>query len=406
MKKIVVVGGGHAAAQFCASIHEAASAEPVHLTMVAEEGYLPYQRPPLSKTWMKDENPQPAWLRPASFYADKSIDVRLDTKVTSIDATTHTLKLSSGDTLSYDTLVLATGTRARTLPLFDAGFSNAGALRTLADAQRLREQISAAQNVLVLGGGFIGLEIAATSAALGKQVTVLEASDRMLGRSVSSEVSDWLLQAHRAAGVAIELGARADRLEVVDDKVTGVWVADRFYPADVVVVGVGAEPNIEIAQAAGLECDNGIVVNEFMQTSQPDIYAIGDCSAFTSYASGRRMRLESVQNANDQARCAARSILGDPAPYTAMPWFWSDQGAIRIQIAGVPETHHERFVRGDVASGKFSVLYFDGNYLTCAESVNLPTDHMAARRLIAGKVALDRQQALDPAVALKTLDQA
>lgn len=404
VKKIVVVGGGHAAAQFCASINEAG--QDVQVVLVTAEGYLPYQRPPLSKTWLKDEDPQPAWLRPASFYADNTIDVHVNTRVSAIDPAAQSVTLYSGDTLSYDALVLATGARARTLPLFGGNFSNVTAVRTIADARCLREQVAAASRVVVVGGGFIGLEVAATAAGLGKHVTVLEASDRLLGRSVSPEVSDWLLQAHQANGVTIELNARADRLDVVDEKVTGIWVGDKQFAADVVVLAVGSEPNVDLAQAAGLACDNGVVVNEFMQTSQPDIYAIGDCTAFPSATLGRRVRLESVQNANDQARCAARSILGDPVPYTAMPWFWSDQGAIRIQIAGVPDTHHERALRGDPASGKFSVLYFDGDRLTCAESVNLPVDHMAARRLIAEQVVVDRAKALDPTVALKTLGQA
>ena len=260
--------------------------------------------------------------------------------------------------------------------------------------------------MVVVGGGFIGLEVAATAAGLGKHVTVLEASERLLGRSVSPEISDWLLQAHQANGITIELNARADRLDVVDEKVTGIWVGDKQFAADVVVLAVGSEPNVDLAQAAGLACDNGVVVNPFMQTSQPDVYAIGDCTAFPSATLGRQIRLESVQNANDQARCAARSILGDPAPYTAMPWFWSEQGAIRIQIAGVPDAGHERAVRGDPASGKFSVLYFDGDRLSCVETVNVPMDHMAARRLVAEQVVVDRAQALDPAVALKTLGQA
>lgn len=404
MKKIVVVGGGHAAAQFCASVLE--SGQAVQMALVTEEGYLPYQRPPLSKTFIKDENPQPAWLRPGSFYADNGIVVHVNTRVTAINPGAHEVTLYSGDRFSYDTLVLATGTRARMLPLLDGDFSNVFTLRNMADAQGLREQIGPAQNVLVFGGGFIGLELAATAAGLGKQVTVLEAADRLLGRSVSSEVSDYLLATHRANGIAIELGCRADRLEVADGIVKGAWVGERFFAADVVVVGIGAEPNVELAQDAGLSCDNGIVVNEFMQTSHPDIYAIGDCTAFPSASLGRRIRLESVQNANDQARCAARSIQGDPVPYTALPWFWSDQGGTRIQIAGVPDTHHERALRGNPADGKFSVLYFDGNRLTCAESVNCPADHLASRRLISGEVPLDRTKALDPTVALKTLDQA
>jgi 3-phenylpropionate/trans-cinnamate dioxygenase ferredoxin reductase subunit len=402
VKKIVVAGGGHAAAQFCASVLE--TKEAVEITLIAQEGYLPYQRPPLSKTFIKEANPQPAWLRPASFYADNQINLHLNSCVTAINRDQKSVTVNSGDTFSYDVLVLAIGTRARTHGLFDTGrYSNVFTLRNIDDANALRVQMADARNVLVIGGGFIGLEIAATSRALGKNVSVLEAAPRLLGRSVSPEVSDYLLHKHRSEGVEVLLNAKVDRVEEKDGRITAAWVGETRYDADVIVVGIGAVPNVELAMVAGLECDNGILVNGYMQTSDEAIFAIGDCTNFPYKALNCRLRLESVQNANDQARCAARAIFDDPRPYTALPWFWSDQGSVRIQIAGVPHASHVRLVRGSPAEDKFSVLYFDSNKLTCVESVNMPVDHMASRKLISSAIELDPQQAANPQVALKSL---
>jgi 3-phenylpropionate/trans-cinnamate dioxygenase ferredoxin reductase subunit len=199
------------------------------------------------------------------------------------------------------------------------------------------------------------------------------------------------------------LNAKVDRVEEKDGRITAAWVGETRYDADVIVVGIGAVPNVELAMVAGLECDNGILVNGYMQTSDEAIFAIGDCTNFPYKALNCRLRLESVQNANDQARCAARAIFDDPRPYTALPWFWSDQGSVRIQIAGVPHASHVRLVRGSPAEDKFSVLYFDSNKLTCVESVNMPVDHMASRKLISSAIELDPQQAANPQVALKSL---
>ena len=398
MKKIVVVGGGHAAAQFCAAVLETKQA--VEITLITEETYLPYQRPPLSKTYIKEDDPQPAWLRPASFYADNQINIYMNSCVTALHREEKSISVNSGDRFSYDVLV-------RVHDLFDTRrYSNVFTLRNMDDANGLRAQMGDARNVLVIGGGFIGLEIAATSRAMGKNVSVLEAAPRLLGRSVSTEVSDYLLNKHRSEGVEILLDAKVDKVDEQDGRVTAAWVGDTRYDADVVVVGIGAVPNVELAQAAGLECDNGIMVNSFMQTSDEAIYAIGDCTNFPYEALSCRLRLESVQNANDQARCAARAIFDDPMPYTALPWFWSDQGRVRIQIAGVPHASHVRLVRGNPADDKFSVLYFDDNKLTCTESVNMPIDHMAARKLISTAIQVDPGQAADPQVALKSLSQA
>lgn len=402
MKNIVVVGGGHAAAQFCASIVEKKLGHII--TLVTEEGCFPYQRPPLSKTYIKDAQPTPVWLRPASFYTENNINTYFNSRATAIDRERKLLQLSTGEILAYDILVLATGTRARPLPSMDAArYSNVFMLRNIEDAHSLRDKISVAENVLVIGGGFIGLEIAATSRSLGKNVVVAEAAPRLLGRSVAKEVSDYLLCKHRSNGVVVLLEAAIERVAKAAGTVTAVWINGTRYVTDVVVVGVGALPNTELAKEAGLACDNGVVVNELMQTSDPTIYAIGDCANFPYFTFNSRLRLESVQNANDQARCAAGVICGEANPYRTLPWFWSEQGDVRVQIAGVPRGEDERVVRGDPSEHKFSVLYFDNGMLTCVESVNVPADHIAARKLIASRAVVDRELAKNPIQALKDL---
>lgn len=403
MMNIVVVGGGHAAAQLSASLAELQS--DANVVLVSEEAHLPYHRPPLSKAFLKDAEPAAAWLRSADFYAAKGADWRLSTRVQRIDRDSRHIELADGTSLPYDRLVLATGARARALPGLPANLGNVHTLRSLDDAGRLREQLHRVQRVVIVGGGFIGLEIAATAAQLGKQVVLLEAAPRLLSRSVSPTLSAHLLEAHRQAGVDIQLDAVIEGFEVAGDAVTGVQTTAGLHAADLLVVGIGAEPKTDLAAEAGLHCDNGIVVDCHMVTSDPAILAIGDCTAFPSAALGRRIRLESVQNANDQARCAAQTLTGNKLPYTALPWFWSEQGPLRIQIAGVPDAHHERVVRGDPAQGKFSVLYLFDGALTCVESVNAPADHMAARKLIADGVKVSTEKAVDPSIPMKELGQ-
>jgi len=397
---IVVVGGGHAAAHLSASLAEKALQAKV--TLVSDEAQLPYHRPPLSKAYLKDAEPAAAWLRSADFYAGHGAQWRLSTRVTRIVREDRRVELADGQSLPYDRLVLATGARARTRPALADDLDNVHTLRTLDDAVRLRERLQMAGQVVVVGGGFIGLEIAATAAQLGKQVVVLEAAPRLLARSASPEVSDHLLASHRAAGVDVRLNAVITGFDIREGSVAAVETADGGLPADLVVVGIGAVPNDELAREAGLACDNGIVVDAHMVTSDPAILAIGDCTAFPFAPLGRRIRLESVQNANDQARCAAQTLSGMAEPYAALPWFWSEQGPLRIQIAGVPEAHHERVLRGDPAQGRFSVLHFSDGALTCVESVNAPADHMAARKLIADACRVPRDEAADPSIPLKS----
>jgi 3-phenylpropionate/trans-cinnamate dioxygenase ferredoxin reductase subunit len=401
-KQRVIVGGGHAAAQFCASMTELDPG--AGLTLVSDEAHLPYQRPPLSKSFLKEENAASALLRASSFYADRNVTVRLGQRVMALDRGSQTLTLESGEQLAYAQLVLATGTRPRMASLFEGGYGNVHTLRTVDDAQRLRAGLHAAQRVLVIGGGFIGLEIAATAAQLGKQVTVLEAAPRLLGRSASPLISAHVLEQQRANGVDVRLGAMAERPVSEDGLMCGVHAAGEFIGADIVIVGIGAVPNQELAQAAGLACSNGIVVDACMRTSDPAIFAIGDCTSFPSATLQRHIRLESVQNAVDQARCAALAVAGRPTPYVALPWFWSDQGATRIQIAGLWAPEHRQVLRGDPDSGRFSVLHYAGDHLTSVESINSPADHIAARKLIASARPVPPEQAADASVPLKSFE--
>ncbi|MBU4611104.1 FAD-dependent oxidoreductase [Achromobacter sp. GG226] len=400
MQKVVIVGGGHAAAQLCASLIEGSFAGKV--TLVCEESSLPYHRPPLSKTFIKDPAAEPQLLRAESVYQEAGIDVRLGDAVTAIDRAARRVTLASGATLDYDALVLATGTRARKLPDVPEDTENLVYLRNTTDALRLRDALGAAPSVTVLGGGFIGLEIAATAGHLGKPVTVFEAAPRLLARAVSPEASAHVAETLREAGVTVRLGVTVDGFERDGHRICAVTVQGERHPVDLLVAGIGAIPETALAEAAGLACDNGVVVDDHMRTADPAIYAIGDCTSFPYARWGKTLRLESVQNANDQARTLASVLLGQPAPYGALPWFWSDQGALRLQIAGLAPPDTERVLRPGAKPGSFSVLHFAEGHLVCVESINAPIDHIAARKLLEQGKNPPREQLADPAVPLKS----
>ena len=415
---IVVIGGGHAAVQLCSGLAAAGLGAQVHL--VCEEAELPYHRPPLSKAYLKNpaETLQP--LRSAAWYAEAGITVHLADAAVAINPATRSVRLHSGRELAYTQLVLATGTRARRLPHLPDNLTNVATLRTAADAQRLRTLlatlIDTGQPLTVLGGGFIGLEIAASARTLGVKVTVLESAPRLLMRSVSPELSEHVLQTHRASGIAIHLGVAVGHFEITDNRLAALVVDGQRHAVGLLVLGIGAVPEHTLASTAGLACDNGIVVDGCMRTSHPHILAIGDCTSFPETHSGRRLRLESVQNANDQARTAVTTLTtrtGAEVPYTALPWFWSEQGALRLQMAGLiphPPDHAEqakqeatRHRRPGATAASFSVLHYLGDKLVCVESVNAPLDHMAARKLLETGNSPAPALACDPATPLKNL---
>jgi 3-phenylpropionate/trans-cinnamate dioxygenase ferredoxin reductase component len=398
---IVIIGGGHAAAQLCAGLATAGLGARVHL--VCEEAELPYQRPPLSKAYLKNPEEALQWHRAEAWYAEAGIQVHRANAALSIDRAQRTVQLKSGEALRYGWLVLATGARARRLPSLPESLVNVAVLRNAADALRVRSLITQAQHITVLGGGFIGLEIAATARALGKPVTVLEAAPRLLMRSVSPEVAEHVLQTHRASGIDVRLGVAAGGFEIEGDRLAALTVDGQREAVDLMVSGIGASPEDGLARAAGLHCDNGVVVDACLRSSDPNILAVGDCASFPESRSAQRVRLESVQNANDQARTAVATLQGREEPYIALPWFWSEQGGLRLQMAGLAPADGTRHRRPGANAGSFSMLHYLGDRLVCVESVNAPLDHMAARKLLESGTSPSPAQASDPAVPLKSL---
>jgi 3-phenylpropionate/trans-cinnamate dioxygenase ferredoxin reductase subunit len=401
---IVVIGGGHAGAQLCNGLATAGLGKRVHL--VCAEPVLPYQRPPLSKAFLKSQDEALQWHRPAEWFGEAGITVHAGDAAVAIDRAARRVTLASGRVLAYEKLVLATGARPRTLPHLPLGLDNVAELRSAADADRLRQRLASAQSVTIVGGGFIGLEVAASARARGLAVRVLESAPRLLMRSVSPELSEHVLRAHEASGIEVLLGVAVGGFVVGGEpgaqRLLSLEVNGQAQPVELLVPGIGAAPEHALASAAGLHCENGIVVDEFMQTSDPAILAIGDCTSFPDARSGRRLRLESVQNANDQARTAVLTLTGAPQPYRALPWFWSEQGTMRLQMAGLVPAEAERHLRRGNTAASFSVLHYAGGQLVCVESVNAPMDHIAARKLLESGISPDPAEACDPARALKS----
>ena len=397
---IVIIGGGHAGAQLCNALAGAGLGARVHL--VCEEAELPYQRPPLSKTFLKSAQETLQLHRGEAWYAEAGITLHRGDAAVAIDRAARVVRLASGRTLRYAQLVPATGASARRLLALPATLANVAALRSAADALRLRGLLGRAQRVTVLGGGFIGLEIAASAQALGKAVTVLEAAPRLLMRSVSPELAAHVLDTHRANGVDVRLASAVGDFVVEGERIASLVADGQREDVDLLVMGIGAAPETRLAQAAGLACDNGIVVDECLRSSDPAILAIGDCAYFPEHGTARRLRLESVQNANDQARTALATISGAPEPYRALPWFWSEQGALRLQMAGLMPAESVRHRRPGTSPASFSILHYVGGRLACVESVNAPLDHMAARKLLESGRSPAPAVACDPAVPLKS----
>ena len=398
---IVIIGGGHAAAQLCAGLVAAGQGARVHL--VCEEAELPYQRPPLSKAYLK--SPQEALQphRAEAWYVDAGITLHRADPAVDIARERRCVRLRSGTELNYAQLVLATGSRACRLAQLPEGLGNVAVLRSAADALRLRTLLDAARHVAVLGGGFIGLEIAATARAAGKAVTVLEAAPQLLMRSVSPELAAHVLQTHRASGIDLRLGVAVSGFEIDANRLVALNVDGVREPVELMVLGIGAAPEHTLASAAGLACDNGVKVDTLMRSSDPRILAIGDCASFDEYTSGRHLRLESVQNANDQARTALATLLGREEPYRALPWFWSEQGGLRLQMAGLMPPGGTRHRRAGATPASFSILHYVHDRLVCVESVNAPMDHVAARKLLESGKSPAPGLACDVNTALKAL---
>ena len=401
--QIVIVGAGQAADQAVHTLRRKGFTG--KLMMVGEEPWLPYQRPPLSKKYLAGALDRERLLfHPESFYKEHGVETRLGRRVEAIERSARRLRLDDGTNVPYDALLLATGSRPR--PLMAPGFELAGVhtLRTISDVARIRHDMGERGRVVIVGGGYIGLEVAATARELGLDVTVLEMADRVMNRVTCREISSFYEAEHARRGVRIMTGSTVQA--IIGDSGTGraraVLTGDGAeHPADLVIVGVGVIAADELAAAAGLECANGIVVNEQCVTSDPAIYAAGDCTNHPNPHYGRRLRLESVDNAFEQAASAAQNLLGIPTRHDKVPWFWSDQFDLKLIIVGMCQGHDSVVVRGSPASRTFSVCYLRGGELIALDSINNPKDQMAARRLIAARARPDPAKLANPAIALK-----
>jgi 3-phenylpropionate/trans-cinnamate dioxygenase ferredoxin reductase subunit len=404
-EQVVIVGAGQAGFQVAASLREGGFGG--RILLLGEEPGLPYQRPPLSKAYLTGAmSADGLLLRRERFYAEQRIELRPSTRVAAIDRTTARVELADGARLAYDHLVLATGARDRPLPVPGADLQGVMRLRRRDEADALRPRMAEARQIVVIGAGFIGLEFAAVARQTGAAVHLIEMAGRPLSRSVSAEVSAFFHAAHAGWGSSILLGTALARLVGQDGRVRAVETADGLtLPADLVLVGIGVRPATELAEAAGLAIADGIRVDETLRTADPLISAIGDCAAYPSpFADGGLVRLESVQNAVDQGRCVAARLAGHARAYRSVPWFWSDQGNLRLQIVGLTGGHDTSVVRGTPASGSFSVFCFKADHLLGIESVNRPGDHMAGRRLLAAEEpGLTPEAAADPSLDLKAL---
>ncbi|WP_372708243.1 NAD(P)/FAD-dependent oxidoreductase [Brevundimonas sp.] len=399
MTKVLIIGAGHAGGTVAALLRQYGHEGPI--VLAGAELAPPYQRPPLSKAWLKGEaDLEDLLLRPGSFYVEQDIDLRLGATATAIDRTARTVTFADGTTEGYDALILATGSTARKLTLPGADRADLLELRTLADAERLRAALGPGKRLAVVGGGYVGLEAAASARALGADVIVIERMDRVLARVASETLSTFFTHQHRARGVEILTSA-----EVTGFEDAGVRLADgRLIAADVVLVGVGALASDDLARAAGLECGDGIVVDETARTSDPAIFAIGDATNRpVPVHGGRRHRLESVPNALEQAKQAAAAIVGRAPPTPEAPWFWSDQYDLKLQIAGLPDGADRQVVRGDPAAGTFAVFHLTGDRIVCVEAVNAAPEFMAGRQMIVSGAPVDAEKLADLGVTMKAL---
>ena len=397
---VLIAGAGHAGFQLAASLRQHGYRE--RICLINDEAHLPYQRPPLSKAYLKGEGrPDSLMFRPDKFYRDQNIELIAD-RAAFIDRAARKLLLASGAFLDYGHLVLATGARNRLLDIPNANLADVKYLRILDESEVLRQRIATARHVVVIGAGFIGLEFAATARIKGLEVDVVELGARVMARAVTAEISDYFQERHTAAGIRIHLGVQATSIESDGTNVTGVSLSDgRHVPADLVVVGVGVLPNVELAAEAGLPVASGIIVDEHLLTSDPNISAIGDCALFASPRFGGSLRLESVQNATDHARCVAARLTGNAKAYDGQPWFWSDQADDKLQIAGLTTGYDRVVERGDPAQRSFSAFCYQAGQLVGIESVNRAADHVFGRKILGTTRSIAPEQAADLSFDLK-----
>lgn len=399
--RFVIVGAGHAGGRAAEAMR--ALGFDGHILLIGDEPHLPYERPPLSKEALQGKPEFAAPMRPADFWTEKAIECRLGTRVTAIDPAAKTVTLAGGAVEAYDKLLLTTGGAVRTLSVPGANLGNVFTLRTLDDSRAIDAALTPDARVVVIGGGFIGLETAASARLRGCAVTVVELADRLMARAVLPEISETFLRLHRDRGVDVRLNTGVARLEG-DGRVSAVVTSDgKTVPADVVVVGVGIVPDTALAEAAGLAVGDGIVVDAFCRTSAPDVFAAGDVTSHFSPVYGRHVRLESWQNAQNQAIAAARVMCGEETEHAEVPWMWSDQFDAKLEVAGLPEAWDSVIVRGDPASGSYMLFQMEGARPVGVMSVNQPRDMRFARRLLQAGKDVDPAALADTAVSMRDL---
>ena len=397
---IVIIGAGQAGLQTAEALR--AEGWQGDLILLGEEPHAPYHRPPLSKAYLMGESSaEQLTMRGPEALSRKAIEIRIGCRVNRIDCVERVVHLDQGDRLAYHRLVLATGARARQLP--GADWQGVFQLRTLEDCTRIGEAMATAHHIAVIGGGFIGLEFAAVARKKGKSVTVIEAANRLMARAVSAEVSEIYARLHTERGVVLRLGSGVAGFTSTNGRVSGITLSDGHnVSADLVLMGIGILPNQELAEAAGISCASGIIIDSCGRTSDPFVFACGDCTA-TRLENGDFRRLESVQNAIEQAKSCAASIMNRERPFTAAPWFWSDQYNVKLQMVGTSQGHDHSVIRGDTNAYKCSIFYFAGERLIGIDSLNRPQDHMAGRRLLDEGMGLTPQQATDESFLLNQL---
>lgn len=403
----IIIGAGHAGGELAIALRNEGWGG--RILLLGEEAHLPYHRPPLSKAYLAGSVEKSSLaIRPQAAYDKASVEFMGGVQVTAIDRANRRLQLADGRSLAYDRLALATGGRPRPLSVPNAAAAercgNFHYLRTLDDVERIRAQLAPGKRLAMVGGGYIGLEVAASAVQQGLQVTVLEALPRVLQRVTAAELSAYYERKHREAGVDIRTGVQVADVEIAGETVTALLCADGSrVEADLVVVGIGLLPNTELAAAAGLEVDNGILVNQYAQTSDPLIHAAGDCTNHPNPLLGRRLRLESVPNALEQSRVAAANMAGKLKAYASAPWFWSDQYELKLKMVGLAEGYERLVLRGDPATDSFSAFYLKGDRVLAADTVNRPQDFIVAKRLVAEGIAVSAEQLADDSKPLKEL---
>ncbi len=398
----VIVGAGQAGGDLTTALRQMGYTG--RIILIGDEQAPPYRRPPLSKAYLSGDIGEDAlYLRPLATYEKQNIELRTGVKVTAIDRQAHTVTLDDGETIKYDKLALTTGGHARRLPLPGAEKPNVHYVRTLDDIARLKEQFQEGRRLVIVGGGYIGLEAAAVGIKKGLKVTLVEALPRMLARVTGPELSQYYYGVHTAHGVDIRLGAGVQALEGGDSVEAVVLQDGTKIPADLLIVGIGLIPNTELAEQAGLAVDNGILVDLYAQTSDPDIVSAGDCTNHDNGFLGRRLRLESVPNASEQARVAAASILGQKVPHAGVPWFWSDQYDLKLQMVGLSQGYDQVVIRGSMEANNFTAFYLQDGVIISLDCVNRPQDFMVGKKLVGGRVKADPAVLADESIPLKTL---